>query len=79
MCSIEEVLLIIISRLFFRLLSTATPAAMSEMEKCMESMILTFHRYAHTDGDGKTLNKKELKKLIETEFPTFLLVRIFHL
>ncbi|KAK2910207.1 protein S100-A10b [Channa argus] len=45
---------------------------MTELEKSMESLILIFHRYAKEDGDGKTLNKKELKKLIENELPTFL-------
>ncbi|XP_070768084.1 protein S100-A10b [Enoplosus armatus] len=45
---------------------------MTELESCMESLIKTFHRYADEDGDGKTLSKKELKKLVETELPTFL-------
>lgn len=52
-------------------------AAMTELEKCMESLILIFHRYAKEDGDGKTLSKKELKKLVENELPTFIKVRIF--
>ncbi|KAM8870231.1 protein S100-A10b [Spinachia spinachia] len=45
---------------------------MTELEKCMESLITIFHRYADEDGDKKSLSKKELKKLIETELPTFL-------
>lgn len=45
---------------------------MTEMERCIESLIVLFHRYADEDGDGKTLTKKELKKLVETELPTFL-------
>ncbi|XP_026228640.1 protein S100-A10b [Anabas testudineus] len=45
---------------------------MTELEKCMENLIMIFHRYAKEDGNGKTLNKKELKKLIENELPTFL-------
>ncbi|XP_041798353.1 protein S100-A1-like isoform X2 [Chelmon rostratus] len=45
---------------------------MTELEKCMESLIVIFHQYAHQDGDGKTLNKKELRKLVENELPTFL-------
>nr|XP_046254880.1 protein S100-A10b [Scatophagus argus] len=45
---------------------------MTELEKCMESLIVIFHRYAVQDGDGKTLSKKELKKLIEEELPTFM-------
>lgn len=50
---------------------------MTELEKCMESLIVIFHRYASENSDGKTLSKKELKKLIEEELPTFLKVRIF--
>ncbi|XP_042345392.1 protein S100-A10b [Plectropomus leopardus] len=45
---------------------------MTELEKCMESLILTFHKYAKEDGNEKTLTKKELKKLMENELPTFL-------
>ncbi|KAM9807413.1 protein S100-A10b [Syngnathus typhle] len=45
---------------------------MSDLEKCMENLIVIFHRYAKDDGDGRTLSKKELKKLLETELPTFL-------
>ncbi|XP_034409454.1 protein S100-A10b [Cyclopterus lumpus] len=45
---------------------------MTELENCMESLITIFHRYADEDGDGKTLSKKELSKLIETELPAFL-------
>lgn len=59
------------------LLSAPLPAAMTDLEKCMESLIVIFHRYADEDGDGKTLSKKELKKLVENELPTFLKVRIF--
>ncbi|CAK6982688.1 protein S100-A10b [Scomber scombrus] len=45
---------------------------MTDLEKCMESLIVIFHRYADEDGDGRTLTKKELKKLVEKELPTFL-------
>ncbi|XP_029308489.1 protein S100-A1-like [Cottoperca gobio] len=45
---------------------------MTELENCMESLITIFHRYADEDGDGSTLSKKELKKLMENELPTFL-------
>ncbi|XP_075965566.1 protein S100-A1-like [Anarhichas minor] len=45
---------------------------MTELEKCLESLIVIFHRYADEDGDGKTLSKKEVNKLIVTELPTFL-------
>uniref|UniRef100_A0A3B4Y4G5 Protein S100 n=1 Tax=Seriola lalandi dorsalis TaxID=1841481 RepID=A0A3B4Y4G5_SERLL len=45
---------------------------MTELEKNMEALILIFHRYADEDGDGRTLSKKELKKLVQTELPSFL-------
>ncbi|GAA6220645.1 protein S100-A1-like [Lates japonicus] len=45
---------------------------MTDLEKSMESLITIFHHYASGDSDGKTLSKKELKKLIENELPTFL-------
>lgn len=51
-------------------------AAMTELENCMEKLILLFHKYADEDGDKKHLSKKEFKKLVETELPTFLKVRI---
>ncbi|KAK9513833.1 hypothetical protein VZT92_027336 [Zoarces viviparus] len=49
-----------------------TSAAMTELENCMESLITIFHRYADEDGDGMTLSKKEVNKLMTTELPTFL-------
>ncbi|KAM4580741.1 protein S100-A10b [Odontesthes bonariensis] len=45
---------------------------MTELEKSMESMITVFHHYAKEGGNKNTLNKKELKKLIESELPNFL-------
>ncbi|XP_070690962.1 uncharacterized protein [Pempheris klunzingeri] len=45
---------------------------MTELEICMESLIKTFHRYSNEDSDGKTLSKRELKKLVENELPGFL-------
>ncbi|XP_032414020.1 protein S100-A10b [Xiphophorus hellerii] len=47
-------------------------AAMTELEKSMESLITVFHRYAKEGGNKTTLSKKELKKLIENELPNFL-------
>ncbi|XP_041649264.1 repetin-like [Cheilinus undulatus] len=44
---------------------------MTELENCMETLIRIFHHYAVQDGDAKTLSKKELKKLVETELPSF--------
>ncbi|XP_068426554.1 protein S100-A1-like [Clinocottus analis] len=45
---------------------------MTELEKCMESLITIFHHYADEDSDGKSLSKKEFSKLLETELPNFL-------
>ncbi|KAF7227209.1 protein S100-A10b [Nothobranchius furzeri] len=45
---------------------------MTDLEKAMESLITVFHRYAKEGGNKNTLSKKELKKLIEGELPTFL-------
>ncbi|XP_029959041.1 protein S100-A10b [Salarias fasciatus] len=45
---------------------------MTLLEKSMENMIEVFHSYAEKDGDGKTLSKKDLKKLLEAELPGFL-------
>ncbi|XP_031709108.1 protein S100-A10b [Anarrhichthys ocellatus] len=45
---------------------------MTELENCLVSLITLFHRYADEDGDGKTLSKEGVNKLIVTELPTFL-------
>ncbi|XP_030014195.1 protein S100-A10b [Sphaeramia orbicularis] len=45
---------------------------MTDLEKSMELLLTTFHRYAEEDGDGQMLSKKEFKKLVEKELPTFL-------
>lgn len=50
---------------------------MTELEKSMESLIMVFHRYAKEGKDRKFLTKKELKKLMESELPNFLKVRMF--
>ncbi|XP_008321368.2 protein S100-A10b [Cynoglossus semilaevis] len=45
---------------------------MTDMEIGMETLIKVFHRYATKDGNGKSLNKKGLRTLLENEVPTFL-------
>ncbi|KAK9513834.1 hypothetical protein VZT92_027337 [Zoarces viviparus] len=45
---------------------------MTELETCLVSLVTLFHRYADEDGDGMTLSKKEVNKLITTELPIFL-------
>lgn len=40
----------------------------------MESLIMVFHKYASRDGKG-TLNRRELRELMENELSEFLKVR----
>ncbi|KAJ8354819.1 hypothetical protein SKAU_G00223860 [Synaphobranchus kaupii] len=44
----------------------------SDLERAMESLITVFHRYAGKEGSSVTLNRGELKTLMETELPGFL-------
>lgn len=50
---------------------------MSEMEKSLEVMMVVFQQYGTEHGDKKYLNKSQLKKLLEEQFPTFVTVRAF--
>merc|ERR1712002_1445558 len=53
--------------------SKHTPANMpSELETAMESLIKVFHRYASRDGKSGTLNRRELRELMENELSNFL-------
>ncbi|NXS08300.1 S100P protein, partial [Neodrepanis coruscans] len=45
---------------------------MSQLETAMGMTIAVFDKYAKTDGNGQTLNKAELKTLLEKELPNFL-------
>lgn len=47
----------------------------SELENAMESLIKVFHRYASKDGKTGTLNRRELRELMENELSNFLKVR----
>ncbi|XP_017276255.1 protein S100-A10a [Kryptolebias marmoratus] len=44
----------------------------SELETCMESLIKVFHHYASKDGSGATLNRRDLRLLMENELSNFL-------
>ncbi|KAK9961255.1 hypothetical protein ABG768_009051 [Culter alburnus] len=44
----------------------------SDLEKAMETLITVFHRYAGKEGSDVSLNRKELKQLMETELSSFL-------
>lgn len=50
---------------------------MTEMEKSLEVMMVVFQQYGTEHGDKKYLNKSQLKKLLEEQFPTFVKVRAF--
>lgn len=47
----------------------------SELETAMESLINVFHRYASKEGRSGTLNRRELRELMENELSNFLMVR----
>lgn len=47
----------------------------SELETAMESLIKVFHRYASKEGRTGTLNRRELRELMENELSNFLKVR----
>lgn len=47
----------------------------SELETAMESLIKVFHRYASKEGRSGTLNRRELRELMENELSNFLMVR----
>ncbi|GAA6227278.1 protein S100-A1-like [Lates japonicus] len=44
----------------------------SELETAMESLIKVFHRYASKEGKTGTLNRRELRELMENELSNFL-------
>uniref|UniRef100_A0A671UNN3 S100 calcium binding protein A10a n=2 Tax=Sparus aurata TaxID=8175 RepID=A0A671UNN3_SPAAU len=44
----------------------------SELETAMESLIKVFHRYASREGKTGTLNRRELRELMENELSNFL-------
>ncbi|KAL1259415.1 hypothetical protein QQF64_009992 [Cirrhinus molitorella] len=53
-------------------LSTAVTMP-SDLERAMETLITVFHRYASKEiGNASTLNRRELKMLMETELASFL-------
>ncbi|XP_013868623.1 ictacalcin [Austrofundulus limnaeus] len=41
---------------------------MSDIQKAMALLITAFTKYASKEGDQDTLNKEELKELLQTEF-----------
>ncbi|KAG8504990.1 Protein S100-A9, partial [Galemys pyrenaicus] len=47
-------------------------AEMSELEKCIDVIVNTFHHYSARKGDPDTLSQQEFKQLVKKELPNFL-------
>lgn len=60
----------------FFFLSAHIATTMTDLEKCLESMMVIFQNYGSEHGDKKYLNKSQLKRLLEEQFPSFVRVRI---
>ena len=49
---------------------------MSDIQKAMALLISSFTKYASKEGDKDTLNKEELKELLQNEFGEMLCVSV---
>ena len=58
----------------FSSLKNTSATMPSELETAMESLIKVFHRYASKEGKTGTLNRRELRELMENELSNFLKV-----
>ncbi|XP_008122078.1 protein S100-A11 [Anolis carolinensis] len=48
-------------------MSSRYTAGPSETERCIESLLAVFHKYAKGDRDANTLSKEEFKRFMNTE------------
>ncbi|XP_039564581.1 protein S100-A11-like [Passer montanus] len=65
-------------RAFFPILQLQTgaeqpriPAMPTETERCIESLLAVFQRYAGREGDACTLSKREFRAFMDTELAAF--------
>lgn len=58
-------------QLFSLLQSSRYPVGPTETERCIESLLAVFQRYAGKEGNSSTLSKKEFKTFMDTELGSF--------
>uniref|UniRef100_A0A7N5JCC2 Protein S100 n=1 Tax=Ailuropoda melanoleuca TaxID=9646 RepID=A0A7N5JCC2_AILME len=52
-------------------MSSRYPVGPTETERCIESLLAVFQRYAGKDGSNCTLSKQEFKSFMNTELASF--------
>ncbi|XP_020653975.1 protein S100-A11 [Pogona vitticeps] len=52
-------------------MSSRFPVGPTETERCIESLLAVFQRYASRDGQANTLSKKEFLTFMNTELASF--------
>uniref|UniRef100_A0A1W7RDP1 Protein S100 n=1 Tax=Agkistrodon contortrix contortrix TaxID=8713 RepID=A0A1W7RDP1_AGKCO len=52
-------------------MSSRYTAGPTETERCIESLLAVFQRYAGRDSNSKTLSKKEFRTFMDTELGSF--------
>ncbi|XP_060550274.1 protein S100-A11 [Pantherophis guttatus] len=59
------------SQLPTKAMSSRYPVGPTETERCIESLLAVFQRYAGKDGKSSTLSKREFKTFMDTELASF--------